>query len=143
LTDPSIAGRQSLHLAEVAELADAADSKSVASNGVSVQPRPSAPAKRSAIATFQAGRVQRDGFGGMLPSMPELQRREMRWLDGSVEIDFELGREIATAKMARADGEPAFPKGTSLPLQTALQEWCDSNEPIVDNWRKRLQAASA
>ena len=79
----------------------------------------------------------------MLASMPELQRREMRWLDGSVEIDFELGREIATAKMQRADGDPVFPAGTSLPLQTALEEWCDSNESIIDNWRKRLQAASA
>ena len=75
--------------------------------------------------------------------MPELQRREMRWLEGRVEIDFELGREIATARMERADGEPAFPEGTSLPLQTALEEWCDSNESIVDTWRKRLQTAEA
>jgi hypothetical protein len=30
----------------VAELAEAADSKSVSSNGVSVQPRPSAPASK-------------------------------------------------------------------------------------------------
>ncbi len=75
--------------------------------------------------------------------MPDLQRREMRWLEGRVEIDFELGREIATARMERAGKEPTFPEGTSLPLLNALEEWCDSNESTIDNWRKRLQAASA
>ncbi|HKY35919.1 MAG TPA: hypothetical protein VJN18_08275 [Polyangiaceae bacterium] len=66
----------------------------------------------------------------------------MRWLDGRVEIDFELGREIATARMERTGREPAFPEGTSLPLLTALEEWCDSNESIIENWRKRLQTAN-
>ena len=75
--------------------------------------------------------------------MADLQRREMRWLDGHVEIDFELGREIATAKLERGGREPAFPKGTSLPMLTALEEWCDSHESNIDNWQKRLGAGSA
>jgi hypothetical protein len=104
--------------------------------------RSNAPAKAARLAMFGDGCVQRDRLGAMLATMLELQRREMRWLEGSVEIDFELGREIATAKMERADGEPAFPEGTSVPLQAALQEWCDSNESIVETWRKRLQGVS-
>lgn len=44
--------------------------------------------------------------------------------------------------MTAADAEPRFTEVTPIELHTALEDWCDENEPTIDSWQKRLGAGT-
>jgi len=80
---------------------------------------------------------------GRLAPMSDLELRGKRWNDGFVELDFGFeGRpEVRTARMERDGAEPVFPEGTPLPWLTALENWCDANERLVDELTVKLKGS--
>jgi hypothetical protein len=65
--------------------------------------------------------------------MAELELKAKRWEHGFVELDFGFdGPEVMTARLERDGAEPAFPPGTPLRWCSALENWCDAHEQLLN-----------
>jgi hypothetical protein len=74
--------------------------------------------------------------------MAELELKTKRWEDGFVELDFGFdGPEVRTARLTRDGAEPAFPENTPPPWRTALENWCDANERLLDELTTKLRSS--